>query len=93
MKKENQEIIMNEVRRILPRLDHEGDVTIVIFVDHDCKVDADGDTESWMREQVFSYLCETNDNRFIVDDAVHTDSRIDGKMGTSTVCTVTSLRP
>ena len=93
MKRENQDIIVAEVKRILPHLDYEGNVTIVIFVDHDIKTNPQEDEVSWRREQVFSYLCETIDDKIMVDDAVHTDTLINGETGESMVLTVKSLRP
>ena len=92
MKEENQAIIRDEVARILPYLRAEGNVTVVIFVDYDIKVEDDIET-SWRREQVFSYLCETKDDKLMVDDSRHTEVLINGDTGKDLLMASMDLKP
>jgi hypothetical protein len=92
MKEENQKIIRDEVARILPHLRAEGNVTVVVFVDYDIKSEEDIEI-SWRREQVFSYLCETKDDKLMLDDSSHTETFINGETGKDTVMANVSLMP
>lgn len=92
MKEENQKIIRDEVARILPHLKAEGNVTIVIFVDHDIKGDSDPEI-NWKREQVTSLLCETIDDKLMLDDSSHMEIFIDGNTGIDTKLSEVSILP
>jgi len=92
MKEDNQAIIIDEVKRILPHLRAEGNVTIVVFVDYDIKGDSNPEI-SWRREQVFSYLCETKDDKIMVDDSEHTQTLCNGDTGVDTLIARVKLIP
>lgn len=86
MKEVNKEFIKKEVARLVEYLQEEGDVTIVIFVDHHIVTTPfeEGEHTTWMREQVFSYIVETTDDKLMVDDSHHTQKLCNGDTGIDT---------
>ncbi len=92
MKEECKEIIKKEVARLVEYLQENGEVSIVIMVDHHHSVEGSSEC-MWMREQVFSYLCETTDGKIQVDDSEHTQTLCNGDTGRDTLIARVKLTP